>query len=66
MRKFLFTVLLLLFTITTVSAKIIVYPSSGCDKNTDYTIKIRQVGNSDWIDLFSYNVKVDLNSGKNG
>lgn len=65
MRRISAISLLLLFTITTVSAKIIVYPSSGCDKNTDYTIKIRQVGNSDWIDLFSYNVKVDLNSKSN-
>ena len=28
--------------------------------NDDYTVKVRQVGEKDWVDLFEYNVKVDM------
>ena len=30
--------------------------------NDDYTVKVRQVGEKDWVDLYEYNVKVDMDT----
>ena len=47
-----------------VQAKIITYPvPTGiyyARHNDDYTVKVRQVGKKEWVDLYEYNVKVDM------
>ena len=30
--------------------------------NDDYTVKVRQVGKKEWVDLYEYNVKVDMDT----
>lgn len=65
MKRTLFLIMLLNVIIATCDARIIVYPSGGCEKNKDFIVKVRQVGNTNWIDLFNYNVKVDLSTKSN-
>ena len=49
-----------------VKAEIITYPVPQgiyyARHNDDYTVRVRQVGEKDWIDLYEYNVKVDLDT----
>ena len=49
-----------------VQAKIITYPvPTGiyyARHNDDYTVKVRQVGKKEWVDLYEYNVKVDMDT----
>ena len=49
-----------------VQAKIIIYPvPTGiyyARHNDDYTVKVRQVGKKEWVDLYEYNVKVDMDT----
>ncbi len=45
---------------TCVSNRLITYPGpEGAIGNSDYTVRVRQ-GQSEWRQLFSYNVKVDM------
>lgn len=30
--------------------------------NDDYTVKVRQIGDKEWVDLYEYNVKVDMDT----
>lgn len=47
-------------------AEIITYPVPAgiyyARHNDDYTVKVRQAGEKDWIDLYEYNVKVDMDT----
>ncbi|WP_321332402.1 glycosyl hydrolase family 28 protein [uncultured Bacteroides sp.] len=47
-------------------AKIVTYPVPKqlyySKHNDDYTVKVRQVGEKEWIDLYEYNVKVDMDT----
>ena len=53
-----------------VQAKIITYPvPTGiyyARHNDDYTVKVRQVGKKEWVDLYEYNVKVDMDTKSDG
>lgn len=53
-----------LFGWNCVQAEIITYPVPMgiyyARHNDDYTVKVRQAGEKDWVDLFEYNVKVDM------
>ena len=57
--------LLMAFTMG-VQAEIIVYPvPMGIyygKHNDDYTVRVRQVGDKKWTDLYEYNVKVDMDT----
>ena len=58
--------LLLLLGWNGIRAEIVVYPVPMgicyARHNDDYTVKVRQVGEKDWVDLFEYNVKVDMDT----
>ncbi len=47
-------------------AKVVTYPvPQGLYygyHNDDFTVKVRQVGDKEWIDLYEYNVKVDMDT----
>ena len=49
-----------------VRAEIITYPVPMgiyyARHNDDYTVKVRQAGDKNWIDLYEYNVKVDMDT----
>lgn len=51
---------------TGVQAQIITYPVPRqlyyARHNDDYTVKVRQTGEKEWIDLYEYNVKVDADT----
>ena len=55
-----------LFGWNCVQAEIITYPVPMgiyyARHNDDYTVKVRQTGEKDWVDLFEYNVKVDMDT----
>ena len=55
-----------LFGWNCVQAEIITYPVPMgiyyARHNDDYTVKVRQAGEKDWVDLFEYNVKVDMDT----
>jgi len=59
---------LLLFSIfaSYMDAKIVTYPVSPkilyAYHNDDFTVKVRQVGDKEWIDLYEYKVKVDMDT----
>lgn len=62
--------LLLLGAISlTAQARIVTYPVPKgiyyARHNDDYTVKVRQVGDTKWIDLYEYNVKVDMDTQSN-
>lgn len=65
-EKFRAIVLLLFATATGIQAQILTYPVPKqlyyARHNDDYTVKIRQVGENEWIDLYEYNVKVDMDT----
>ena len=48
------------------NAKIVTYPVSPkilyAYHNDDFTVKVRQVGDKEWIDLYEYKVKVDMDT----
>lgn len=50
-------------------AEIITYPVPMgiyyARHNDDYTVRVRQAGEKDWIDLYEYNVKVDMDTYSN-
>lgn len=47
-------------------AEIVIYPVPQgiyyARHNDDYTVRVRQVGKKEWIDLYEYNVKVDMDT----
>lgn len=47
-------------------AEIVIYPVPMgiyyARHNDDYTVKVRQVGEKEWVDLYEYNVKVDMDT----
>ncbi len=47
-------------------AKIVTYPVPQAIyyayHNDDYTVRVRQVGEKEWVDLYEYNVKVDMDT----
>ena len=49
-----------------IQAEIVIYPVPQgiyyARHNDDYTVKVRQVGEKDWVDLYEYNVKVDMDT----
>lgn len=49
-----------------VQAEIVTYPVPldiyYARHNDDYTVKVRQLGEKDWVDLYEYNVKVDMDT----
>lgn len=57
---------MLVMTGVSLKAEIITYPVPQgiyyARHNDDYTVRVRQVGEKDWIDLYEYNVKVDLDT----
>ena len=57
---------LLVMTSGVIQAEIVIYPVPQgiyyARHNDDYTVKVRQVGEKDWVDLYEYNVKVDLDT----
>lgn len=59
--------IMLVMTGVSLKAEIITYPVPQgiyyARHNDDYTVRVRQVGEKDWIDLYEYNVKVDLEPG---
>ncbi len=67
MREKFGTIVLLLFAVATgTQAQILTYPVPKqlyyARHNDDYTVKVRQVGGDEWIDLYEYNVKVDMDT----
>lgn len=58
--------IMLVMTGVSLKAEIITYPVPQgiyyARHNDDYTVRVRQVGEKDWIDLYEYNVKVDLDT----
>ena len=57
---------LLVMTTGVIQAEIVIYPVPQgiyyARHNDDYTVKVRQVGEKDWVDLYEYNVKVDMDT----
>ena len=57
---------LLVMTTGGIQAEIVIYPVPQgiyyARHNDDYTVKVRQVGEKDWVDLYEYNVKVDMDT----
>ena len=57
---------LLVMTSGVIQAEIVIYPVPQgiyyARHNDDYTVKVRQVGEKDWVDLYEYNVKVDMDT----
>lgn len=57
---------LLIMTTEVIRAEIVTYPVPMgiyyARHNDDYTVKVRQIGEKDWIDLYEYNVKVDMDT----
>lgn len=57
-----------LFSISGASQELLVYDAPGALKytahNDDYTVKVRKPG-GEWLDLFEYNVQVDLDNVQN-
>ena len=57
---------LLIIVAGTLRAEIVIYPVPQgiyyARHNDAYTVLIRQVGDKDWIDLYEYNVKVDMDT----
>jgi hypothetical protein len=68
MRKLIRLTLILLFAMiaSVVQAEIVTYPVPldiyYARHNDDYTVKVRQLGEKDWVDLYEYNVKVDMDT----
>ena len=68
MRKLSRLTLILLFAMiaSVVQAEIVTYPVPldiyYARHNDDYTVKVRQLGEKDWVDLYEYNVKVDMDT----
>ena len=64
--KLIVVFLLLLGWNSILRAEILVYPVPQgiyyARHNDDYTVKVRQAGEKDWVDLFEYNVKVDMDT----
>nr|WP_320038022.1 hypothetical protein [uncultured Bacteroides sp.] len=58
--------LLLLLFVPSAKAEIVVYSISPkilyAYHNDDYTVKVRQVGEKEWVDLYEYKVKVDMDT----
>ena len=61
-----FFLFFLSFFASSAKAKIVVYPISPkilyAYHNDDYTVKVRQLGEKEWIDLYEYKVKVDMDT----
>ena len=68
MRKLIRLTLILSFAMiaSVVQAEIVTYPVPldiyYARHNDDYTVKVRQLGEKDWVDLYEYNVKVDMDT----
>ncbi len=69
MKKLVKKVLIIIFLIfgwNGVQAKILAYTIPNAlyyaRHNDDYTVLVRQVGEKEWIDLYEYNVKVDMDT----
>ena len=68
MRKLIRLTLILSFAMiaSVVQAEIVTYPVPldiyYARHNDDYTVKVRQFGEKDWVDLYEYNVKVDMDT----
>ena len=68
MRKLIRLTLILLFAMiaSVVQAEIVTYPVPldiyYARHNDDYTVKVRQLGEKEWVDLYEYNVKVDMDT----
>lgn len=68
MRKLIRLTLILSFAMiaSVVQAEIVTYPVPldiyYARYNDDYTVKVRQLGEKDWVDLYEYNVKVDMDT----
>ena len=68
MRKLIRLTLILSFAMiaSVVQAEIVTYPVPldiyYARHNDDYTVKVRQLGEKDWVDLNEYNVKVDMDT----
>lgn len=68
MRKLIRLTLILSFAMiaSVVQAEIVTYPVPldiyYARHNDDYTVKVRQLGEKDWVDLHEYNVKVDMDT----
>ena len=58
--------LLAIFGWNDLQAEIIIYPVPNgiyyARHNDDYTVLVRQAGDKEWIDLYEYNVKVDMDT----
>ena len=68
MRKLIRLTLILSFAMiaSVVQAEIVTYPVPldiyYARHIDDYTVKVRQLGEKDWVDLYEYNVKVDMDT----
>ena len=70
MKVYLRTILLLLLFLGSdrgeLRAEIVIYPVPQgiyyAQHNDDYTVRVRQAGETEWTDLYEYNVKVDMDT----